>query len=136
MYVFSSASTTPVASVPVPTREPLPKSAISEKGTFAGSVQQRIDFSHMTPRQLHAYIDEMIFADQISPDDAGSLFGSIPLEWYEERPDTPIDVMSNIKDIADFDRNNGYPELAQWYDGLLERMKTMEARSVHISIRA
>lgn len=90
----------------------------------------------MTPRQLHAYIDEMIFADQISPDDAGSLFGSIPLEWYEERPDTPIDVTSNIKGIAGFDRNNGYPALAAWYEGLAERMRIMEARSVHVSVMA
>lgn len=136
MYVLSSASTAPVASVPVPTREPLPKSDVSEKGAFAGSVRQRNDFSHMTPRQLHAYIDEMIFADQISPDDAGSLFGSIPLEWYEERPDTPIDVTSNIKGIAEFDRNNGYPALAAWYEGLAERMRIMEARSVHVSVMA
>lgn len=135
MYVFSSASASPVASSPAPRRESSPKPDMSEKGAAAGGAQHLIDFSHMTPRQLQAYIDEMIFADQISPDDAGSLFGSIPFEWYEERPDTPIDLASNIKGIADFDRNNGYPELATWYDGLLERMKAMEARSVHISIR-
>jgi hypothetical protein len=99
-------------------------------------VSQRLDFSRMTPRQLHAYIDDMIFKGEIDPDDACALFGSIPMQWYKERPDTPIDVAANIQGIADFNRNNGYPAVAVWYDGLSERMKLMEARSAPISVIA
>lgn len=106
-----------------------PNAASATKMGSAEGVSRRVDFSHMTPRQLNAYLDEMTFKGQIDPDDGGALFGSIPMEWYEERPDTPFDFASNIKAIADFDRDNGYPALAAWYDGLLERMKIMEARS-------
>lgn len=95
-----------------------------------------VNFSHISPRQLLAYVNDMISKDQIDPDDATSMVGSIPGAWYTERPDTPLDFASNIKAIADFDRNNGYAPLAAWYDGLSDRMKIMEARSSPVSVRA
>jgi hypothetical protein len=97
---------------------------------------KKVDFSRITPRQLQAYLDDMIAQDKIDPDDATSMFNSIPGEWYTDRPDVSIDFSSNIKGIAEFDRNNGYPALAAWYEGLAERMRIMEARSVHVSVMA
>ncbi|MET4677441.1 hypothetical protein [Luteibacter sp. ME-Dv--P-043b] len=109
--------------------------AVDQSESSARSTQ-RIDFSYITPRQLQAYLDDMIAQDKIDPDDATSMFNSIPGEWYADQPDVPIDFSSNIKAIAEFDRNNGYPALAAWYEGLAERMRIMEDRSVHISVVA
>jgi hypothetical protein len=38
--------------------------------------------------------------------------------------------------MVEFDRNNGFDLLATFYSGLLDRMKLMEDRSVHLSVKA
>ncbi len=95
-----------------------------------------IDFSRVTPRQLQEYLDEMIFSKQIDPDDATALSTSLPSGISELAPDTPIDLTAQIQGMIEFDRNNGFDLLATFYSGLLSRMKLMEDRSVHISVKA
>jgi hypothetical protein len=121
---------------PVPAVAASNRVVATDGGDPVESASRKVDFSRITPRQLQAYLDDMIAKDQIDPDDAVAMFGSIPGRWYTERPDAPIDFDSNIKAIADFNRNNGYPAIAVWYDGLSERMKLMEARSAPISVIA
>ncbi|NID15605.1 hypothetical protein [Luteibacter yeojuensis] len=99
-------------------------------------LSNRIDFSRVTPRQLQEYLDEMIFSEQIDLLDATALSTSLPSGIFERAPDTPIDLRAQIEGMIEFDRNNGFDLLATFYTGLLERMKMMEDRSVHISVTA
>ncbi len=117
-------------------KTPVSRAVDVDQSELCARSTQQVDFSRITPRQLQAYLDDMIAQDKIDPDDATSMFNSIPGEWYTDQPDVPIDFSSNIKGIAEFDRNNGYPALAAWYEGLAERMRIMEARSVHVSVMA
>jgi hypothetical protein len=64
------------------------------------------------------------------------LGNAIPRGALQDAPDTPMDVRSMIEGIIEFDRLNGFDALAAFYTGLLERMKLMEDRSVHISVCA
>lgn len=115
-----------------PTRRPSESAGSTPERGEAG----RINFSHITPRQLHAYVDDMIKREQIDPDDAGALFGSIPLDLYTECPDSPINLKETINGIAEFDRRNGYDSLAVFYEGLAARMNLMEHRSLPVSVMA
>lgn len=135
MQVGLSSYIQPVRESRPATASAVPLPALSA-GADGSKPVARIDLSRMTPRQLQAYVDDMIAKDRIDPDDAVALFGSIPLEWYDERPDVPIDLNANIKGMADFARDNGYDALAAFYRGLMERMKSMEACSVPLSVIA
>jgi hypothetical protein len=119
----------------VATSHPAAKSEMSHSerpSSVAG-----IDFSRVTPRQLQAYCDELIFTGgKAEFEDASALFTSLPSGIFESAPDTPIDLTAQIKGMVEFDRNNGFDVLAAFYEGLLERMKLMEARSVHLSVVA
>ncbi|NII54649.1 hypothetical protein [Luteibacter sp. SG786] len=97
----------------------------------------RVDFSRITPRQLQAYCDELIFTGGDAEfEDASALFTSLPSGIFESDPDKPIDLAGHIEGMIEFDRNNGFDALAVFYAGLLERMKLMEAKSVHLSVVA
>lgn len=117
-----------------PTSLPTIRPSESAGSTPERSEAGRINFSHITPRQLHAYVDDMIRRDQIAPDDADALFGSIPLDLYTECPDSPINLKETINGIAEFDRRNGYDSLAVFYEGLAARMSLMEQRSLPVSV--
>jgi hypothetical protein len=96
-----------------------------------------VDFSRITPRQLQAYCDQLIFTGgKAEFEDASALFTSLPSGIFERAPDTPINLTAQIEGMVEFDRNNGFDLLATFYSGLLDRMKLMEARSVHISVTA
>jgi hypothetical protein len=95
-----------------------------------------IDFSNITPRRLHAYIDEMVISERMDVSDASALFGSIPSQWYSQQPDVPMDLTSNIKGIMEFARDNGFKPLAAFYAGLMDRMRLMEAQGLPIAVVA
>jgi len=112
-------------------QEPAPSARSSES-----SVTRRIDFSHVSPRQLLTYVDEMIKADRIDPMDATSLMCSLGAGQFEEAPDAPFDLRSSLKGTVAFHREKGDVDLAQWYVGLLGRLDIMEGQSVCISTTA
>lgn len=97
---------------------------------------RRIDFSHITPRQLNAYLDEMIFSEQIDPMDATVLLGAFSSEQYERYPDKPVNLKAEIDGTMKFHADRGDVLMATWYAGLLERIDSMEQQSVHISVYA
>jgi hypothetical protein len=124
-----------------------PPKAVTQKATVTppefngpGNVAPKaIDFSHITPRQLHAYLDDRVMSGNIDGPEGlycTTLFGSIPGEWYTERADEPMDLTATVRSIADFARDNGSSSLVRLYDGLLGWMKLMETQSVHISVVA
>ena len=102
----------------------------------ASRPSKTVDFSAITPRQLQAYLDEMITSERMSVDDGAALGSSIPGEWYTQQPDVPIDLRSNIRGIMEFARDNGFKPLAAFYAGLMDRMKMMEAQGLPISVVA
>lgn len=98
---------------------------------------KNIDFSRITPRQVQALCDELIFTGgKQGFEDASAIGNSLPSGIFERDPDTPIDLRGQMEGMVEFDRNNGFDALAAFYAGLLERMKLMEARSVHLSVVA
>lgn len=97
---------------------------------------QFIDFSHVTPRQLQTYVNEMIKNGRMTAKDGSALARSIPYEWYAKRPDAAVDITSNIKSNMASARGNGSKPLAAFYAGLMDRMKRMEATSLPISVVA
>ncbi len=100
------------------------------------NASKAIDFSNITPRRLHAYLDEMVMSERMDVSDGSALFGSIPREWYTEQPDVPVDLTSTIKRIMEFARDNGFKPLAAYYAGQMDRMKLMEAQGLPISVVA
>jgi len=78
----------------------------------------------------------MIFSGQIDPADVTALSTSLPSGILDRAPDAPIDLTREIEGMVEFDRTHGFDVLASFYAGLLERMKLMEARSVHLSVEA
>lgn len=97
---------------------------------------RRIDFSHITPRQLNAYLDEMIFSNQIDLLDAGVLMGAIPTEAFEQSPDAPVNLKAGLEGTMKYYQNHGNTLLATWYAGLMDRLETMERQSIHVSVYA
>jgi hypothetical protein len=113
-----------------------PIDAPSSVKTPESSSSKAIDFSKITPRRLHEYLDEMVMSERMDVSDGSALFGSIPREWYTEQPDIPVDLTSTIKGIMEFARDNGFKPLAAYYAGLMDRMKLMEAQGLPISVVA
>lgn len=95
-----------------------------------------IDFSRVTPRQLQSYVNDMIKSDRMTVKDGTALTQSIPREWYTHRPDVSVDIASNMRGAAASARGHGAKPLAAFYDGLMDRMKLMEAQGVPISVVA
>lgn len=111
-----------------------------EPVTQIGSVEKpqiaRIDFSNVTARQVSEYVDDLMSRGEIDPDDAHALALCMPSAWYQENFDTPFNLRAEIESIRDFDKAHGFDFHAAFYEGLLQRMKLMEDRSVHVSIVA
>jgi hypothetical protein len=97
---------------------------------------QTVNFSHVTPRQFQTYVNEMIKNGRMTAKDGSALSSSIPQEWYAKRADVAVDISSNIKSNLASARGNGSKPLAAFYDGLMDRMKLMEAKSLPISVVA
>jgi hypothetical protein len=95
-----------------------------------------IDFSRVTPRQLHAFINAMINNDRMTVKEGSALNRSIPREWYIHGPDVPVDIRSNIKGIMRAAHGEGSKPLAAFYASLMDRMKLMELQSLPISVVA
>lgn len=97
---------------------------------------QTVNFSHVTPRQLQTYVNEMIKNGRMTAKDGSALSSSIPNEWYAKRSDVAVDITSNIRSNLSSARSDGSRPLAAFYDGLMDRMKLMEAQSLPISVVA
>ena len=95
-----------------------------------------LDFSNITPRQLHAYLDEMTISERMDIDDGTTLFNAVPRGLYADHPDVPIDLTSRIKSIMEFNLDGDSKPLAMFYAGLMDRMKLMEAQGLPISVVA
>lgn len=110
----------------------------SDPAQAAGwSILKGIDFSRITPRQIQSLCNELIFTGGKQEfEDASALGNSLPAGIFERAPDTPIDLTGKIEGMIEFGRNNGFDLLATFYSGLLDRMKLMEDRSVHLSVMA
>lgn len=125
------------ASTPATMRQPIKAPAgISQIGE---AVSKSVNFSHITPRQLQAFLDDRLMSGNVDGPDGlycTTLFGSIPGEWYTERPDEPMDMTSTIGSMADFARDSGFTSLVRLYDGLSDWMKMMQEQSVRLSVFA
>jgi hypothetical protein len=97
---------------------------------------ESLDFSNITPRQLHAYLDEMTISERMDIDDGTTLFNAVPRGLYADRPDVPIDLTSRIKSILEFNLDSDSKPLSMFYAGLMDRMKLMEAQGLPISVVA
>jgi hypothetical protein len=108
--------------------------------TQAPSVASKdIDFSRITPRALHAYIDEKVMSGDIGETEmlqCSSLFCSIPDEFYRDSPDVAVDVQSRVESMADFARAHEFSSQTKFYEQMLDWMKGSEAKSIHISLLA
>lgn len=133
MEVTSACQTTAPTSAPA-------KNAVSAVAKLEAKEQasgvRRIDFSHITPRQLNAYVDEMIFSDQIDLTDAGVLMGAISTDAFEHFPDAPVNLKGELQGTMKYYESHGDTLLATWYAGLLDRLETMERQSIHVSVYA
>lgn len=109
-------------------------------GTRSDSAERqpikRLDFSNVTAREVGEYVDDLMSRGEIDPDDAAALAHCMPSAWYENNLDTPFNLRAEIESIRDFDKAHGFDFHAAFYEGLLQRMKLMEDRSVHVSIVA
>jgi hypothetical protein len=95
-----------------------------------------INFASITPKALHAYIDEKVMSGDIGETEmlqCSSLFCSIPDEWYSDSPDVAVDVASRVESMADFARAHESISQTKFYEEMLDWMRMSEAKSVHIS---
>ncbi len=124
----------PLKQTPPRSRDPKVDESVQ---AMASPRLKNIDFSRITPRQVQSLCDELIFTGGKQEfEDASAIGNSLPSGIFERDPDTPIDLTCQIEGMIEFDRDNGFDALAVFYAGLLERMKLMEARSVHLSVVA
>jgi hypothetical protein len=78
----------------------------------------------------------MVKNGRMTAKDGSALTSSIPQEWYAKRSDVAVDIASNVRSNLASARGNGSKPLAAFYDGLMDRMKLMEAQSLPISVVA
>jgi hypothetical protein len=95
-----------------------------------------VDFSHVTPRQLQTYANEMIKNGRMTAENGSASTRSLPHEWYDKRSDVAVDISANLHSSMASARNNGSQPLAAFYSGLTDRMKRMEAQSLPVSVVA
>ena len=96
----------------------------------------RLDFSNVTARQVGEYVDDLLARGAIDPDDAAALAHCMPSAWYDTNLDTTFNLRAEMESIRDYDKAHRLDVKAAFYEGLLQRMKLMEDRSVHVSIVA
>lgn len=94
-------------------------------------LDKRVDFSHITPRQLQNYINERIFSDTIDPDEATSIMGQLSTYQMRDAPDVPFDLRAQMTGTMEFHQDRGDP-LAAWYAHLIKRLDEMEAQSLRV----
>ena len=97
---------------------------------------ESVDFSCVTPRQLQAYVNDMIKSGRMTTKEGSALSSSIPHEWYTMRPDVAVDFTANMKGKRDAAHVEGSSPLAAFYSALMGRMKMMEAQGLPISVVA
>jgi hypothetical protein len=128
MQVSVFSSVPPAISITAKT----PVSATPKVESVGGlSVRKGVDFSHITPRQLNEYVNERIFANDISPDDAGGLMNMLSSNQMDDAPDVPFDLRARMQGMAEFLTDAG-DALGAWYAGLVKRLDDMEAQSVRL----
>ena len=93
-----------------------------------------VDFSHITPRQLQAYINDMIRSGRMTSKEGSALSSSIPHQRYTMRPDVAVDFTANMKGRLDGAHAEGSRPLAAFYSALMGRLKMMEAQGLPISV--
>lgn len=94
-----------------------------------------INFSRVTPRQLHAYLNELIFSNQIDLLEVGAFTGAVTGDEWLNQSDVPIDLRGRIQGQIEFDLDRG-GSLVEWYADALKHMDLLEARSVRLSVMA
>jgi hypothetical protein len=95
-------------------------------------VRKGIDFSHVTPRQLLAYVNEEQSLGTIDPLEGGALVDQVPTGDWETALDVPFDLHARLSGTRDFHLDRGDP-LASWYTGLIKRLDALEAQSMRVS---
>ncbi|QWT20331.1 hypothetical protein KPL74_21635 [Bacillus sp. NP157] len=98
-------------------------------------IPRNIDFSHVTPRQLNEYVDQLIFADRISAEDASGLMNMLYSNERWGAPDTPIDVRARMEGHRDF-LLDLHDARAGFYSGLLNQLDAFEATGLGVSVEA
>ncbi|WP_213948590.1 hypothetical protein [Luteibacter sp. dw_328] len=139
MKVTSSALTTRAYAMPTSMIKKPSNVSLEAKAHGSVGASEAIDFSNITPRKLHEYVDERLMSGAVDGPDGlycTTLFDSIPAEWYAERPDVPMDLTKTIDSMAAFAHDNGFSKLVNLYDGLMDWMKMMEVQPAHISVIA
>lgn len=136
MQVTKSTAATTTYALPKERARQSVETSVEIKPASSGKV---IDFSHVTPRQLQAYLDDRLMSGAIDGPDGlycTTLFGAIPGEWYTEQADVPMDLTGTIESMTEFARGQGTSKLVDLYEGLIDWMKMMEDQPAHVSVLA
>ncbi|UPG93702.1 hypothetical protein [Luteibacter aegosomatissinici] len=99
------------------------------------TLRRGIDFSHVTPRQLLAYVDEQEASGALDPLDGSSLLFQVPSGDWEGALDIPFNLRDRLDGTMAFYKDRGDP-LAVWYAGLINRLDAMEAQSLGVDVFA
>jgi hypothetical protein len=100
------------------------------------ALDKRVDFSHITPRQLLDYVTEQERLGVLNRDEGDALAHQIPVTLSDAGPhvqmDTPFNLRAGLRGTMEFhqDTKSG---LASWYAGLIDRLATLEAQSIRLS---
>jgi hypothetical protein len=127
-------SAVPASQLTPPTRAPTATAPLGDAQTF--TLDKRIDFSHITPRQLLDYVTEQERLGVLSRDEGDALAHQIPVTLSDAGPyvqmDTPLNLRASLQGTMEFhlDTKSG---LASWYAGLIDRLATLEAQSIRLS---
>lgn len=127
-------SAVPASQLTPPTRAPTATAPLRDVQTF--TFDKRIDFSHITPRQLLDYVTEQERLGVLNRDEGDALAHQIPVTLSDAGPhvqmDTPFNLRAGLHGTMEFhlDTKSG---LASWYAGLIDRLATLEAQSIRLS---
>ncbi|MGA7436870.1 MAG: hypothetical protein WBW32_01945 [Luteibacter sp.] len=94
-------------------------------------LRKGIDFSHVTPRQLLAYVDEQEASGALDPLEGSSLLFQVPSGDWEGALDVPFNLRDRLDGTMEFYKERGDP-LAAWYTSLIKRLDEMEAQSLSV----
>ncbi|UPG89237.1 hypothetical protein L2Y96_17820 [Luteibacter aegosomaticola] len=94
-------------------------------------LQKGIDFSHVTPRQLLAYVDQQEALGALDPLEGDSLLDQVPSDDWESALDVPFNLRDRLNGTMEFHMDRGEP-MAAWYASLIKRLDEMEAQSLRV----